>query len=42
MTTKVEDTERINEKMIDCARVDELLKAHREVTKEYLRKNLGE
>ena len=42
MTTKVEDAESINEKAIDYAKVDELLKAHREVAKEYLRKNLGE
>lgn len=42
MTTKVEDTENINEKMIDYAKVDELLKAHRKVAKEYLGKNLGE
>ena len=40
MATKVEDAENINEKMIDYAKVDELLKAHREVAKEYLRKNL--
>ena len=40
MTTKIEDTENINEKTIDYAKVDELLKAHREVAKEYLRKNL--
>ena len=41
MTTKVEDAENINEKMIDYAKVDELLKTHREVTKEYLRKNVN-
>ena len=40
MTTKIEDAENINEKTIDYAKVDELLKAHREVAKEYLRKNL--
>lgn len=40
MTMKVEDAEKINNKMIDYAKVDELLKAHREVAKEYLRKNL--
>lgn len=38
MTTKIEDTENINEKAIDYAKVDEQLKAHREVAKEYLRK----
>ena len=42
MTTKIEDTENINEKAIDYAKVDEQLKAHREVAKEYLRKNLEE
>ena len=40
MTTKIEDAENINEKAIDYAKVDEQLKAHREVAKEYLRKNL--
>ena len=40
MTTKIEDAENINEKTIDYAKVDERLKAHREVAKEYLRKNL--
>ena len=42
MTTKIEDAENINEKAIDYAKVDELLKAHRKVAKEYLSKNLGE
>ena len=42
MTTKIEDAENINKKSIDYAEVDELLKAHREVAKEYLRKNLEE
>ena len=42
MTTKIEDAENINEKAIDYAKVDEQLKAHREVAKEYLRKNLEE
>lgn len=41
MTTKVEDAENINEKAIDYTKVDELLKTHREVTKEYLRKNIN-
>lgn len=40
MTTKIEDTENINDKAIDYTRIDELLKTHREVAKEYLRKNL--
>lgn len=40
MTTRIEEVENINEKTIDYAKVDELLKAHREVAKEYLRKNL--
>lgn len=42
MTTKIEDTENINDKAIDYAKVDEQLKAHREVAKDYLRKNLEE
>ena len=42
MTTKIEDAENINETAIDYAKVDERLKAHREVAKEYLRKNLEE
>ena len=42
MTTKIEDAENINEKAIDYAKVDEQMKAHREVAKEYLRKNLEE
>ena len=41
MTTKIEDAENINEKAIDYAKVDGLLKAHREVAKEYLRKYLS-
>ncbi|WP_294653036.1 polysaccharide pyruvyl transferase family protein [uncultured Ruminococcus sp.] len=41
MTTKVEDAEKINEKSIDYAKIDKLLKAHRTVAREYLRKNLG-
>lgn len=40
MTAKVEDAENINKETIDYAKVDELLKAHREVAKEYLRSNL--
>ena len=40
MTTKIEDAENINEKAIDYAKVDERLKAHREVAKEYLRKKI--
>ena len=40
MTTKIEDAENINETAIDYTKVDERLKAHREVAKEYLRKNL--
>ena len=42
MTTKIEDAENINETAIDYTKVDERLKAHREVAKEYLRKNLEE
>lgn len=41
MTAKIEDAENINDKAIDYAKVDELLKAHRAVAKEYLRKNLS-
>lgn len=41
MTTKVEDTERINQQPIDYKKVDELLKAHREIAKDYLRDNLS-
>ena len=41
MTTKIEDVENINEKEIDYAKGDELLKAHRKVAKEYLRKTLS-
>ena len=40
MTAKVEYAENINEETIDYAKVDELLKTHREVAKEYLRSNL--
>lgn len=40
MTMKIEDAENINEKAIDYAKVDEMLKAHREVAREYLRSNL--
>lgn len=41
MTTKIEDAENINAQAIDYASVDDLLKAHREVAKEYLRKNIS-
>ncbi|MCI7503571.1 MAG: polysaccharide pyruvyl transferase family protein [Clostridium sp.] len=41
MTTEIEDTEIINDKKINYAKVDELLKAHRDAAKEYLRKNLS-
>lgn len=41
MTTKVEDTEQINQQPIDYEKVDELLKAHREIAKDYLRDNLS-
>ena len=41
MTTRVEDAERINQKPIDYGKVDELLKAHREIAKDYLRDNLS-
>ena len=41
MTTRVEDAEHINQKPIDYGKVDELLKAHREIAKDYLRDNLS-
>lgn len=40
MTTKITDVENINKEQIDYTKIDELLKSHREVAKEYLRKNL--
>ena len=40
MTTNIEDFENINDKTIDYVRIDELLKKHRKVAKEYLQKNL--
>lgn len=40
MTIKIEDAENINKKTIDYAGVDGLLKVHREVAREYLKKNL--
>ena len=40
MTMQIEDVENINAQNIDYIKVDELLKAHREVTREYLRTNL--
>ena len=40
MTTNIEDVENINDKTIDYVRIDELLKKHRKVAKEYLQKNL--
>lgn len=41
MITKVEETERINQQPIDYEKVNELLKAHREIAKDYLRDNLS-
>ncbi len=40
MTTKVEDAKRINQEPVNYEKVDELLKAHREIAKNYLRENL--
>ena len=40
MTTEVEDAERINQEPVDYEKIDELLKAHREIAKNYLRDNL--
>ena len=41
MTTKIEDTENINEKAIDYAKVDEQLKAHAESVKYFREENDG-
>lgn len=40
MTTRIEDVESINEQTIDYRGVDELLRAHRKVAKEYLKENI--
>ena len=40
MTTKVEDTERINQRPIDYEKVDDVLQKQREVAKKYLQKNI--
>lgn len=42
MTTKIEDAKRINAQAIDYEKVNDLLKAHRNVAKEYLKQNLEE
>lgn len=41
MTTEVKDAERINQQSIGYEKVDELLKVHREIAKDYLRDNLS-
>ena len=41
MTTEVKDAERINQQPIGYEKVDELLKVHREIAKDYLRDNLS-
>lgn len=40
MTTKIESVENINEQVINYEKIDELLKIHRKVAREYLQKNL--
>lgn len=42
MTTKIEDTENINDKAIDYAKVDEQLKAHREVVNTIIANTKGD
>ncbi len=41
MVEKIENTEKINNKMIDYPKVDNLLKGYRKAAKEYLKDNLG-
>lgn len=40
MTTKIESVENINEQVINYEKIDEILKAHRKVARQYLQKNL--
>jgi exopolysaccharide biosynthesis predicted pyruvyltransferase EpsI len=40
MTTKVEDTERINQQPIDYKKVDDVLQKQREIAKKYLQNNI--
>lgn len=40
MTTKVEDTERINQQPIDYEKVDDVLQKQREIAKKYLQNNI--
>lgn len=40
MTMKVENAERINQQLINYEKIDEILKAHRKIAKDYLRDNL--
>ena len=40
MTTKIESVENINEQVINYEKIDEILKTHRKVARQYLQKNL--
>lgn len=40
MTTKVEDTECINQQPIDYEKVDDVLQKQREIAKKYLQNNI--
>ena len=40
MTTKIESVENINEQVIKYEKIDEILKTHRKVARQYLQKNL--
>ena len=40
MTTKVEDTERINQQPIDYKKVDDVLQKQREIAMKYLQNNI--
>lgn len=40
MTTKIESVENINEQVINYEKIDEILKIHRKVARQYLQKNL--
>ena len=41
MTTKIEDTENINQQTINYKEIDEILIVNREIAKEYLRKSIS-
>ena len=40
MTTKVEETERINQQLIDYEKVDDVLQKQRKIAKKYLQNNI--